>query len=58
MVRPSHRSHSKQPSSAKVALILTLILTLSIRQYKKVWRREDSQTWIQVNGGEIVLLPE
>ena len=55
VVRPSPRSHAKQPSFAKVSIILKPLLTCidtSVKQY------EDSQTLIQVNGGEMVLLPE
>ena len=57
-VRPSPRSHAKQPSSAKVAIILKPLFTCIDTSVKTIWR-EDSQTLIQqVNGGEMVLLPE
>ena len=54
VVRPSPRSHAKQPSSAKVAIILIHLLICI--DTSTVWR-EDSQALIQVNGGEMVLLP-
>ena len=57
VVRPLPRLHEKQPSTAKVAIILKPLLTC-IDTSVKNGMKEDSQTLIQVNGGEMVLLPE
>ena len=51
------RTSPKQPSSAKVAIILKPLLTCIDTSEKKSMKG-DSQTLIQVNGGEMVLLPE
>ena len=56
VVRPSPRSYAKQPSSAKVAIILIYLLTCIDTSVENSLARR--QTLIQVDGGEMVLLPE